>query len=225
MARARSHRPPALPYLPWRRALRRARRAAAAWWVVAAVVAGLSGARLVDAGRAAADARAEWGETVTVAVVARDLRAGHVVAATDISVEPRPRAVVPEGALAGDAVGRTVVTPIFGGEVVVAERLAPDGLTGVAALLPAGHRAVAVPVDGALGAASPAVRVGDRVDILATFDVGDEGEAPAGTVAEAVTVVAVDDATVTVAVRRDDAPRVAFAAARGTVALAIVGAD
>ena len=47
------------------------------------------------------------------------------------------------------------------------------------------------------------------------FFVVDEGEAPAGTVAEGVTVVAVDDATVTVAVRREDAPRVAFAAARG----------
>src|SRR4029079_18238552 len=97
-------------------------------WVVATGLwsPGSPVAALVDAGRAAADARAEWGETVTVAVVGRDLRAGHVVTATDISVEPRPRAVVPEGALAGDAVGRTVVAPILGGEVVVAARLAPD---------------------------------------------------------------------------------------------------
>jgi hypothetical protein len=72
---------------------------------------------------------------------------------------------------------------------------------------------------------SPDVRVGDRVDVLAVFDVIDAGAAPAGVVAEGVTVVAVDDRRVTVSVRDGDAPRVAFAAARGTVALAVVGAD
>ena len=133
--------------------------------------------------------------------------------------------MVPDGAVTSDAEGRVVVAPVAAGEVLLERRLAPAGLTGVAALVPAGHRAVAVPVDVALGVASPEVRVGDRVDVLAVFEVTDAGEPPAGVVAGAVSVVAVDEQSVTVAVRDDDAPRVAFAAARGTVALAVVGAD
>lgn len=221
----RSPRRTVLPHVPWRAALRRARRAAAAWWTVAAVAAALAGSHAFDAARAAADARSAWGESIEVAVAARDLAVGDVVSALDVTLAPRPRAVVPAGALEEVPVHRVVVSPVAAGEVLLAARVAPDGLTGIAALVPVGHRAVAVPVDGSLGAASPEVRVGDRVDVLATFDVVDPSGSPAGVVAGAVTVVAVDETTVTLAVPRDDAPRVAFAAARGTVALAIVGAD
>jgi Flp pilus assembly protein CpaB len=222
---ARSPRRSVLPHVPWRSALRRARRAAAAWWMVAAVAAGLAGSHAFDAAGAAADARSAWGESVEVAVAARDLEVGHVVSALDVALEARPRAVVPAGALEEVPLQRVVVSPVAAGEVVVGARVAPDGLTGIAALVPAGHRAVAVPVDGSLGAVSPAVRVGDRVDVLATFDVVDPSGPPAGVVTAGVTVVAVDATTVTLAVSRDDTPRVVFAAARGTVALAIVGAD
>ncbi|MBA2282806.1 MAG: hypothetical protein H0W25_16485, partial [Acidimicrobiia bacterium] len=48
--------------------------------------------------------------------------------------------------------------------------------------------------------------------------------APTGVVAHAATVVDVGDRAVTVAVPEADAPRLAFAAARGTVTLALVGA-
>jgi Flp pilus assembly protein CpaB len=190
-------------------------------------VAVLTGTRLFDAGRAAADARAAWGDAVTVVVAARDFDAGDRPGAVDVVVETRPRAVVPDGALteADELDGRVVVAPIVAGEVVLERRLAPAGLTGVAALVPAGHRAVAVPVDPSLGAISPDVRVGDRVDVLAVFDVMDGSEPPAGVVAGSVSVIAVDDRRVTVSVRDGDAARVAFAAARGTVALAVVGAD
>jgi Flp pilus assembly protein CpaB len=223
----RSRLPSTLPPIPWRPLVRRLRRTAAAWWIVAAAAAGLAGERALDAGRAAAEARAGWGESVVVAVAVHDLELGDVVASGDVDVivEPRPRATVPAGALADVPVGRVIVAPVLAGEVLVDRRVAPDGLTGTAALVPAGHRAVAVPIDAGLGAVSPEVGVGDRVDVLATFDVTDGSEPPTGTVAAGVTVVAVADTSVSVSVPVDDAPRVAFAAARGTVALAIVGAD
>ncbi|MGH9138594.1 MAG: RcpC/CpaB family pilus assembly protein, partial [Acidimicrobiales bacterium] len=98
---------------------------------------------------------------------------------------------------------------------------------GPAALVPAGHRALALPVTAGVGA--PSVVVGDRVDVLAAFDMLDEPDTadvdPAGVVTAGAVVVDVGESAVTVAVPEDDAPRVAFAAARGTVTLALVGAD
>lgn len=224
-SRVRPRRRAVLPPIPWRSLVRRIRRAAPVWWMVGAAAAGLAGERALDAGRAAAEARSAWGDSVDAAVAVHDLEVGDVVGDDDVLVEPRPRAMVPEGALDEEPIGRVVVAPVLAGEVVPARRVAPDGLRGTSALVPAGHRAVAVPLETGLGVVSPAVRVGDRVDVLATFDVGGGDEPPTGTVADAVTVIAVDDVSVTVAVPVDAAPRVAFAAARGTVALAIVGAD
>jgi Flp pilus assembly protein CpaB len=121
------------------------------------------------------------------------------------------------------------LVPLESGEVLLASKLAPEGLRGVAALVPPGDRALAVPVDpGGL-----ALRLGDRVDVLATFDVAGADDtapalptpaAPTFPVARAALVVGVGDGAVTVAVGPDEVPRVAFALARGTVALALVGA-
>lgn len=76
----------------------------------------------------------------------------------------------------------------------------------MAALVPAGGRAVAVPVADAL----PPLRRGDRVDVLA----------PSVVAADAV-VLDVGETVVTVAVVAADAPRVADALARGPVTLAL----
>ena len=85
---------------------------------------------------------------------------------------------------------------------------------GVAALLPEGHRAVAVPVDGA----GLDLRVGDAVDVLATF----EAE-PTVVVAEGLPVVAIRDEAVTVAVPAKGAADLAYAVARAAVTLALSG--
>ena len=82
---------------------------------------------------------------------------------------------------------------------------------------------------GGLGTDTPPLRLGDRVDVLATFDVldptdGSGGAEPTGAVADGALVVDVSDDAVTVAVPATDAARVAFAVARGTVTLALVGA-
>ncbi|MFS8586624.1 MAG: hypothetical protein FWJ72_16275, partial [Acidimicrobiia bacterium] len=113
--------------------------------------------------------------------------------------------------------------PVVAGEPLQAARLAPHGATGAAALLEPGQRAVAVPTGPR---PTPPLAVGDRVDVLAVLPAPDldvAGGAPAFPVVEGATVVDVGDDAVTVAVPRGDAPRVAWAATGGVVALALTG--
>jgi len=88
----------------------------------------------------------------------------------------------------------------------------------VASRVPAGRRAVAVPTVAGLP-----VEVGDRVDVLATFDTGATGAEPTIVVARDALVVAHEDDAVTVAVEQDAAPRVAYALAVGTITLVLSG--
>ncbi|HET7721777.1 MAG TPA: RcpC/CpaB family pilus assembly protein, partial [Acidimicrobiales bacterium] len=108
---------------------------------------------------------------------------------------------------------------------LVEARLAPDGLSPVAARIPPGHRAVAVPTAaGGFATEAPPVEVGDRVDVLATFDVLEPDAPPTAPVARDALVIEVADSRISLAVEADDAAPVAFALARGTVTLALVGA-
>lgn len=214
------------------------RRFPFAYWLVAvsvAAAAGLTVSALV--GQASARA-ARLGGLVDVAVAARAVGAGETLAPGDVALRRLPAAALPDGPLARAPVGRPALVPLARGEVLLAAKLAPDGVGGVAALVPRGRRAVAVPVaPGGL-----AVRRGDRVDVLATFetagvaggedsagedagggDAGGGGEdgAPTFAVATAAVVVDVAEESVTVAVTPHEASRVAFAIARGVVTLAL----
>jgi Flp pilus assembly protein CpaB len=153
-------------------------------------------------------------------VAARPVERGTALARADLAVDRLPARFVAEGAFASieQVRGRTPVVPLLAGEPVLRGHLAPDGLSGVAALLPAGGRALAVPT----GSASPPLRKGDVVDVLATFD------AQATATTQATVAVAVDAAIVdvgaesaTVAVTVEEARAVAFALAHGSVALAL----
>lgn len=224
----------------------RARRALARPAVRRTCVAGLAAATCVTAMSLVAvadDARDRWGQTRAVAVATRDLAPGDVLDAGAFEVRDLPEAVLPDGVVDGAAgaspgapgssavaagvppVGAVVRHPVLAGEPLVAARLAPDGLTGAAALVPAGWRAVAVPL-GPAGA--PPVVTGDLVDVLAVtptaIDGADQGREPAFALVEQAVVVDVTDGAITVAVPRDDAPRVAWALSNGAVVLALAGA-
>lgn len=224
----------------------RARRALARPAVRRLCVGGLAAGTcftVVSLVAAADDARARWGQTRPVAVAARDLAPGDIVDAGAFEVRELPEAMLPDGALgsggdtssgtagaaAGTAddppIGAVVRHPVLAGEPLVAARLSPVGLTGAAALVPAGWRGVAVPV-GAAGA--PPLVTGDVVDVLAVTPVGvegaDRGEEPAFALVEQALVVDVTDDAVTVAVPEHDAPRVAWALSNGAVVLALAGA-
>lgn len=200
------------------------RRSALLWWTLTLALALLTATVVGSSiGRATRGAHA-WGSDRMVWVVQRAVDAGDVVDASAVARTPLPRGVIPDGALdaATSPVGDATRVALAPGEVVLTARLAGRGARGVAAMLPPGSRAVALPNDEH----TPVVRVGDRVDVIATFDVGDDlGDAntaaPAVAVASGAEVVAVAARTLTVAVADDDAPRVAFALAKGAVTVVL----
>ncbi len=170
---------------------------------------------------AAAAARADWGRTVPAVVAVDDIEAGDALSGAT-EVRDLPAAVVPDGALTSLDGDESARAALYAGEIVVAARVAPDGLTGVAAAVPDGHRAVAVPTQPG---AAPTLSVGDLVDVLVAVDPAFSGGVPPGfAVAEAAPVIDIGDEAVTVAVPRSASPRVAFAVSQGLVTLALVGA-
>jgi len=218
-----SSRAPRRPVAPRSRLGLHLRRHPRLWWVVVLGCALAAGTITSSLAARADRAQAAWGDTAPVLVARHHLDAGEPVRPRDVEVVERPLATVPDDALHAlpdDAVART---PVFTGEVLVQGRLAPSGLRGVAAALPPGTRAVAIPRDPST---APPVRVGDRVDVLVALPPEAAGGGPPGfAVATDALVVAVEDAAITVAVERAAAPRVAVALGQGAVTLSLVGAD
>jgi SAF domain-containing protein len=218
--------------------------------IVVGVVALATGLAVVSLVRSAEAARLRWGDTRPVAVATHDLAVGDPLGGDAAEVRRLPTALVPPGALSAPPVGALVRQPIAAGEALVAERLAPHGLTGAAALVPPGSRAVAVPL---APVPAPPLAVGDLVDLLAVVSPasggvgivdseGVDGEdggggggvdrgggvhrsaEPAFPLVETAPVVDVGDETVSVAVPEADAPRVAYALAQGAVVVTLAGA-
>lgn len=200
----------------------RLRRDPRLWWAAVLTVA-LTGGWLVSSVVAGAErAQGEWGSRARVLVVTRYLEAGDTLQPRDVRMVAWPAALVPAGALRDVPDEAVLRSAVFEGEVLVAGRIAPDGLVGVAAKLPGGTRGIAIPVEPGT---APPLTVGDHVDVLVALPPDAAGDGPPGfTVAADVVVVAVDEASVTVAVSRAVAPRIAVALGAGAVTLALVGA-
>jgi Flp pilus assembly protein CpaB len=129
-----------------------------------------------------------------------------------------------------DAVGRTVAVPVPAGGVLVRGSLASRDRDGLDGLVPPGARALRVVAEDGLRP-----EPGQVVDVLASFDpslvVEVGGGEPTVTVAAAARVLSVDasgaagDALgrvgVTLLVSEAEAHRLAFAAANGTLVLAV----
>ena len=199
------------------------RRQPRLWWMLVLSVA-LTAGWLASTVVARADrTRLAWGTSQQVLVAERDLAPGDALLAGDVTLMARPQSMVPATALTELPDGAVIRAEVLRGEVVVAERVAPHGLTGVAATLPPGTRAVAIPTEPGL---APPLTVGDHVDILVALAPELAGDGPPGfAVARAALVVAIDDAAITVAVSRATAPRIAVALGQGAVTLALIGAD
>ena len=107
---------------------------------------------------------------------------------------------------------------VLRGEIVVRGHLAAGEAVGVAARLPPGTRAVAIPTEAGT---APPLQVGQRVDVVAVAAAGD-AHPPGFVLAEAVPVVDVRDGAASVAVDPAAVPRIALALAAGAVSLAVV---
>jgi len=187
------------------------------------------------------NARAAAGHVATepVVVAALDLPIGTELRAENLGVVQWPSAGRPASVVADPAalVGRVVITHIFKGEPVLAEKLAGAQGHGLAALLTAGMRAVSVRVDDVVGVAG-FIHPGDFVDVIVTIKPNEAGTAPpvAKTILQNIKVLAVGKevdvkekgrdkvlpATVaTLMVDSSDAERLALAASKGQLLLAL----
>ena len=120
----------------------------------------------------------------SVVVAARDVDATHPLVADDLAIVSISADAVPAGALAdaNAAVGKLPRAPLWRGQVVLGPALsdvAAPFRTGLA--LPAGTRAVALPVSSAAQAVGGAIVPGARVDVIA---VPIAGRAPGGRTTE-----------------------------------------
>ena len=198
--------------------LRRQPRLRGALVGFAVVITGTSVASAIDR---AERAEAAWGERRTVVLVTSDIEAGDVVDSSNTDLVHRPVAVVPEGSRSSVPDGARVGTAVLAGEVLLDGHLAPSGLTELTARLPPDTRAVAIPAEPGT---TPALTIGDTVDVLVALAPEAAGTGPPGfAIAEGALVVDVSVAAITVAVRPADAPRIAVALGQGAVTLALVG--
>jgi Flp pilus assembly protein CpaB len=186
------------------------------FWFAVCVLALLTASVVAGALGRARSLSDQYGPLRPMVVAARAVERGAILEADDLAVRLVPTSMLVSGAASSvDGVrGRAVVVPLVEGEPLLAGHLAPDGLSGVAAQLAPGARAVSVPA----GSSSPALRRGDVVDVLATL----EGASTLAIAADAVVVdVGATDETVTVAVSQEEARAVAYAVAHGAVTVAL----
>jgi len=196
----------------------RIRRRPFVYWSLTAALALATGLFVSAAAAGARDARARYGTTRSVVVATHDIPAGATIEAGDTRVEVRPAGVVPSGALTERPTGRVASAAIVAGEPVIAGRVAADGVGAVAALIPSGDVGIAVPLDPDTLTA----QVGDRVEVLATFDPDSIDGNPTIVVAPRAVVVDVRDAAVTLSMPQADGERVAFALSAAAVTLALL---
>ena len=128
-------------------------------------------------------------------------------------------AVIPARALDTPPVGQIASAPIIEGEPIVADRVAAAGVSAVAAQIPPGDVGIAVPLDPD----TLTLTLGDRVEVLATFDPDTIDGAPTIVVAPLAVVVDVRDAAVTLSMPQGDGERVAFALATAAVTVVLAG--
>lgn len=198
--------------------IRRSLRQPIPFWIAAVVLTALTATTVGHLTGAAAAERDRWGERRGAVVALHDLEPGAAIGAGDTEVRLLPAGLLPRGAATTPVTGMVVAAFVGKGEVVLTRRLAPAGLSAIAALLPPGSRGVAVPQ----GPAPLPVEVGDRVDVLATFDPSTTDQ-PTFAVATGAVVIAVSDDAVTVAVDEAEAAKVAFAVTSAAVTLVLTG--
>lgn len=117
-----------------------------------------------------AESGLDAGSAVSVLVAARDISRGQALSGADVTLR-RMAGPAPSGSFAdaASAVGRVATSDIRASQIVLQNNLSGEAVAaGIAALVPAGHRAFALRVaeEDIVGGF---LQAGDRVDVFATF--------------------------------------------------------
>jgi Flp pilus assembly protein CpaB len=200
---------------------RRLPRRALPFWIATLALALATGLVADGLLRRAEQAEARWGTTRPAVVATRALEPGDRLAGAAV-VRRLPAVALPRSTLGALPAGAVALDPIGAGEVVTAARVGGPAASAVAGRLPPGTRAVVIPLE----VKGLPVRVGDRVDLLASattdpaFDGG--STAPSLPVASRALVVVVRPAALVVALDPTDAVAVAGALGQGALVPALV---
>lgn len=191
-------------------------RSPVAYWAFAVLLAIVT-VTTVELQRRSLDRREHaLGPTTVVAVAVADIAAGGRLRPDDVELRRVPRSIVPDDALRSVPPDARVRTDIAAGEVIIDRRLTPGPTSATAAAIPAGWRALAVPLPpGGLHLVA-----GDRVDLLSLTSEG----ASTVIVTDGVVLDADQDGA-TVAVPSADAPTVADAALAATLTISLSGPE
>src|SRR4051812_8915036 len=167
-----------------------------------------------------------------VVVAATDIPEGATITSEAVRfAELPPSAVSPNAFTTGDSlVGRVTRVPIFAGDVIVPQRLAPRGTQpGLEVKITPGMRAMAVKVDDVAGS-SGLIQPGSRVDVVVTLAASQNAKRVSKLFMENVRVLSVgsvaqrdqsgrpiEAATATLEVDPAQAERLAVAMNEGTI--------
>lgn len=186
------------------------------YWSVVGLVAVTTVASIERAQRDLDRRAAALGPTTRVVVATADHHAGDRLDRSDVERRAVPRSIVPADALVDPPDDRRLRTDVSAGEVLTSGRFAPGRPSAVAARIPAGWHAVAVP----LPPAALALHRGDHVDLLALGATGSSE-----VIVDGGLIIDSADATVTVALPTDAVADVADAVLAGTLTVALTGPD
>jgi pilus assembly protein CpaB len=203
--------------------------------VVAAAVAGFSTLRFLSTTPVAA-VTPPAARKATVVLAARDLPVGHPVTADDVRTVEWPADLVPAGYYSQptDVVGRGLLGAVRVNEPLLAGKLAePGSRAGLPILIPAGMRAMSIPVDQVVGVAGFVIPE-TRVDVLLTIQPPGQTETITQIILQNLTVLTSGQVTqrndagdpitvgvVTLVVTPEQAERLSLATSQGRIQLAL----
>jgi pilus assembly protein CpaB len=173
---------------------------------------------------------------IEVLVAAKDIPVGDRVKLDAIRTATFPVGLVPANAARqkSEVLERGVVSPIYAGEWILKNKLAPEkGGAGLPSLIPAGMRAVSVRVNDVVAVAG-FVQPDTRVDVILTGNPGGGGEQRTTTVLKNIRVLAAGQkmegnaageaenaSVITLAVSPDDAQKLTLASTQGKIQLSL----
>ncbi len=131
-----------------------------------------------------------------------DINRGQTLAAEQLTTYDWPKEMVPEGAITDleSVLDRTVANPLIKGELLLDGKLAAKGAgRGMAAIIPAGMRAVTIQTPNVATGVAGFILPGNRVDILLTMNNQGAADRTGGgstiTLLQNVEILAVDQQT------------------------------
>jgi|GEM_PF-1546948 len=225
VARSRAPKSPDERAPRWRRPLVvRALRRPVVWWIGVALIATLTVSTLNRMASDAVDLADAWGPTQAVFVAADVIEVGDLIRDGTRRID-YPAAMIPANALTELGSHAVAVTRIHPGEVIVAPRVSGTGGDPAAAvtdlMLPANTGAVGL----RRGDDWPQVEVGDRLNLLATFNPTADQAATTTLVAQGAVVVAIGERSVDVAVADHDIATTVHALSLASVTPVLVSAE